>query len=299
MDRKVCPASAKVHTTRQKSCAIFTENDAQIVFLDTPGLVTDRERKRYKLEQTFIDDSNASLNQADIISVIHDVSNFWQRDRLDIKIINLLGKHIEKPSILILNKVDTLKSKRKLLDITRTITENCLKGKPTAVYNEKMLKYNEEMSESRENKKGWPYFSEVFMVSALTGNGLPEVKQYLIKEAKPNAWIYPDDVWSDQTAENIILASVKAKFLDFIPQEIPYALKPCMEYFDVDEKGIITTIVLVTCPTERIRKLVSGVSDGKLRQITESIQEDLQNTFHNFVRIKVVLEIPKQEEINK
>ncbi|KAK9723343.1 50S ribosome-binding GTPase [Popillia japonica] len=72
-----------------------------------------------------------------------------------------------------------------------------------------------------------------------------------------------------------------------------------MEYFDVDEKGIITTIVLVTCPTERIRKLVSGVSDGKLRQITESIQEDLQNTFHNFVRIKVVLEIPKQEEINK
>ncbi|GJQ73378.1 hypothetical protein Trydic_g13744 [Trypoxylus dichotomus] len=299
MDRKVCPTSSKVHTTRQKSSAIFTDNDAQIVFLDTPGLINDRERRKNKLEGTFISDSNICLKEADVISVIHDVSNVWQRNRLDIKAINLLGKHIETPSILVLNKVDMLKSKRKLLDITRIITENCLNGKPVSVYNKRMLEYNEQMSETKDNKKGWPYFSQVFMISALTGNGLAEIKEYFINEAKPNKWLYPGTVWSDQTAESIILTSVKAKFLDFLPQEIPYALKPYMEYFHVNENGVITTVVLVKCPTDRIRKLISGVSDGRLRQITESLQEDLQNTFHNFVRIRIVLESPKQECKNK
>jgi hypothetical protein len=53
-------------------------------------------------------------------------------------------------------------------------------------------------------------------------------------------------------------------------------------------------VVLVHCPSERIAKLVAGESDGKLRQITESLQKDLQDTFHNYVRIKIVLQWPQE-----
>lgn len=49
--------------------------------------------------------------------------------------------------------------------------------------------------------------------------------------------MYPENVWSDQKAEDIILNSVKAKCLDFFAEEIPYLLHPYMEYFDVDGKG--------------------------------------------------------------
>lgn len=58
--------------------------------------------------------------------------------------------------------------------------------------------------------------------------------------------------------------------------------------------GVISTVVLVHCPSERVAKLVGGVGDGKLRQINESLQHDLQDTFQNYVRVKVVLKVPKQ-----
>ncbi|XP_044272768.1 GTPase Era, mitochondrial [Tribolium madens] len=279
MDRKVCPASSKVHTTRAKTQAIFTEGDSQIVFLDTPGIVTFQEYKKFGLEKSFLRDSKASLREADIIGVIHDASNIWTREKLDIKIIRLLEDNKDKPSFLVINKVDIIKSKRKLLDVTRQLTENCIEGAP--IPGSKPFKSSEI--------KGWPHFSDVFMVSALTGSGLDEVRTYLVKNAKPGEWLYPGEVWSDKTAEEIIVDSVRAKLLDFLPQEIPYNLKPEMEFFNINEKGVISSVVLVHCPSERIAKLVAGESEGKLRQINESLQVDLQKTFHNYVKIKLVL----------
>lgn len=143
--------------------------------------------------------------------------------------INLLKEHENKPSVLVLNKVDLIKSKRKLLDTTRTITENCIDGKPIA-HSKPLRKENSEV-------KGWQHFKEIFMVSALTGDGLDDVKKYFIQMAKPAKWLFPSEIWSDQTAEDIIVKSVKAKLLDFLPQEIPYQLKAELEFFNVNEKG--------------------------------------------------------------
>jgi GTP-binding protein Era len=286
MDRKVCPTSSKVHTTRAKCQAIFTEGDSQIVFLDTPGLVSLKEQKKFNLEKSFLKDSKSSLRQADIIGVIHDASNVWTREKLDIKVIRLLEENKDKPSFLVFNKVDIIKTKRKLLDLTRLVTDNCVNGKP--------IPGRKPLQQQDTNVRGWPHFQEIFMVSALTGDGLDALKNYLIEKAKPAEWLFPSEVWSDQTAQEIVSKSVKAKLLDFLPQEIPYTLRPELEFFEIGEKGQIVTVVLVHCPSERIAKLVAGESDGKLRQITESLQKDLQDTFHNYVRIKIVLQWPQE-----
>ncbi|XP_056648126.1 GTPase Era, mitochondrial [Diorhabda sublineata] len=281
MDRKVCATSLKVHTTRSKAKAIFTRDDTQIVFFDSPGLVNDREMKKFNLQNTFSRDCRSISKEADIIGVIHDASNIWTREKLDIKIIKILEKHKEKSSFLILNKVDKLNSKRKLLDITKILTENSISGKPIG-----MRKIFEK--ECIENK-GWPYFSNIFMVSALTGDGLTEIQDYLITNAKPGEWMFPEEVWTDQNPESIILNTVRGVLLDYLPQEIPYKLKPIMEYFHVDElTGKINTVVLIDCPTSRIARLLSGTSDGRLRLLTEQIQGDLQNAFKNFVKIQII-----------
>lgn len=202
---------------------------------------------RHKLEATFVKDPKYSLKDADIIGVIHDVSNTWTREKLDIKVINLLEEYINVPSFLVLNKVvedlftisimynciifnfkiDMLKSKRKLLDITRILTENCLNGKA--------IKYNRPI---RGEMKGWKHFKEIFMVSALTGDGLDSVRNYLIDNSYPNKWLYPSEVWTDQSREAIILNTVMATFLDFLPQEIPYKLKPVIEMCEENVNGI-------------------------------------------------------------
>nr|XP_023026786.1 GTPase Era, mitochondrial isoform X1 [Leptinotarsa decemlineata] len=287
MDRKVCATSAKVHTTRNKAKAIFTEDDAQIIFVDTPGVVSDREHKKYNLQKTFIRDSKNVSKEADIIGVIHDVTNIWTREKLDIKLIKLLDMHKRKPSFLVLNKVDALKSKRKLLDLTRQLTENCINGKP--------IPGGKPMKKEDVENKGWPFFQEIFMVSSLTGDGLEDVKKFLIDNALPGEWLFPKDIWTDQEIETIITNTVRATLLDFIPQEIPYSLKPEVEYLNV-ENGLITTVVLINCPSMRITKLVAGASDGKLKQITEAIQKNLQDAFHNNIRIKIVLISPEKDK---
>lgn len=120
-----------------------------------------------------------------------------------------------------------LKSKRKLLDITRLITENHINGQPTPS--------SKELHKT-DSIRGWKHFQDVFMVSSLVGNGLDDIKQYLTNKAKPGKWLYPSHVWSDQSSETIVLNAVKATLLDFLPQEIPYELKPIMEYFN-EENG--------------------------------------------------------------
>ncbi|CAH1997401.1 unnamed protein product [Acanthoscelides obtectus] len=268
MDRKVCPSSAKVHTTRGKARAIFTQDNTQIVFMDTPGIVSDKEHKKFNLEKTFIRDSKNVSRDADMIGIIHDVTNFWTRDRLDMKIIKLLEYHKSKPSFLIFNKIDALKSKRKLLDLARLLTENCLDGKP--------MPGTKSFNREGSDMKGWPYFQDIFMVSALTGDGLEDVRNYLISKAQPGEWLFPEQVWTDQSTETIITNTVKAKLLDFIPQEIPYNLKPCMEYFNVDETVSIailvfrmspwriSTSVLLPSPVGEMPMLVDPLSGGSL-----------------------------------
>ncbi|KAL1497713.1 hypothetical protein ABEB36_008625 [Hypothenemus hampei] len=284
MDRKTCPTSSKVHTTRSKSMAVFTEGDSQVVFLDTPGLVNENEKHKYKLGNTFLQDPKNGLNDADIIGVVHDVSNNYTRERLDIKIIHILEYHNHKPSFLILNKIDLLKSKRKLLDITRLITDNCIDGKPIPTSSPKRgANKNKEI-------RGWPYFKDIFMVSALIGDGLHDLKSYLMRNAKPAKWEFSKEVWTDQTAESLIQKLVQAKLLDFLPQEIPYLLKAEIELLDVNEEGTITTSVVIKSPSLRISKLVAGAGDGRLRQIIQSAQDDLQNAFKTYVRLRIILD---------
>lgn len=117
---------------------------------------------RHKLEKSFLTDSKNCLKDADLIGVIHDASNAWTRETLDIKVINLLEEYVNVPSILILNKVDLIKSKRKLLDVTRLLTENCLDGK--------IIPYSKPIKNRNMDRKGWKHFKEIFMVSSLTGN---------------------------------------------------------------------------------------------------------------------------------
>lgn len=61
--------------------------------------------RRYNLERSFLKDCDSSVQETDLIGVVHDASNKWTREKLDIKIISLLERNVKKPSFLILNKV--------------------------------------------------------------------------------------------------------------------------------------------------------------------------------------------------
>lgn len=146
---QICPTSSKVHTTIHKAEAIYTEGDTQIVFMDTPGLIVSKEIKAYKLSDSFKDDPKTALIEADIIGIVQDVTNVYTRYKIDNFVLNYIKEKREDTQLLIiLNKVDRLKQKTALLEVTRQLM----------------------------NKENYPKFDDIFMVSALNGDGVDDLR---------------------------------------------------------------------------------------------------------------------------
>jgi len=127
MGKEVCPSSCKHNTTRHNARAILTQDDTQIVFLDTPGVVDPKDVSKYKLEPSLVRDPEMSCKEADLLLVLQDVSNRFVREAVDKKILRLLCKHQHRvPSILVLNKLDAIPRNRRLYDLIRKLTCNRL-----------------------------------------------------------------------------------------------------------------------------------------------------------------------------
>ncbi|XP_075167216.1 GTPase Era, mitochondrial [Haematobia irritans] len=289
INHRVCPTSSKVHTTRKSNKAIYTTGQTQLVFYDTPGLVTQKEINKHKLEKSFQSSYRHAIQNADMIAVIHDVSNSWTRKQLHPTVLDSLKAYPQLPSVLILNKIDALKSKRITLELIRVLTNNTLTGRKHKRM-VKNLRLDESKKEEEEEKSplelgdlnkpdsNWDNFSDVFLVSSITGSGLNKVHDYFVDTAKPRNWKYPSETFSDETPEDLIVDSVRARLLDYLPQEIPYSLKPAIEYYNVDKNTIYASVEVV-CPTKRIERLICGESNGRLRQITERVTSDLVEMF--------------------
>ncbi|PIO27858.1 hypothetical protein AB205_0119980, partial [Aquarana catesbeiana] len=167
LGRKLFPVSSKVHTTRCQAQGVITENNTQVILLDTPGMVNTIKAKRHNLEKSLHQDPWESVKLADVVLVLVDVSVKWMRKSLHLEVLKCLSQNPAVPSILVLNKlqqeehvfalgtkqtgrlitatrpsvqrpllmkhVDLLKDKGSLLEITEILTEGIVKGKKAQV----------------------------------------------------------------------------------------------------------------------------------------------------------------------
>ena len=149
-------------------------------------------------------DPEKALLKADLLLVLHDVSNKWTRESLSPLVLRLLHLHPNKESFLVLNKIDSIKEKRMLLKLTRQLTEGIIDGQaiittpaPSKIRRDKKTiitetanpttesNFPENPSETQvakaiEGKIGWPRFKKVFMVSALEGDGVSDIMVILL-----------------------------------------------------------------------------------------------------------------------
>lgn len=166
---------------------------------------------RFNLETSFLIDPEKALAQADLLLVLHDVSNKWTRASLSPKVLRLLHLYPDKKSVLVLNKIDLLKEKRLLLSLTNKLAEGIIGGKSVAsnLGPQKERQSHQEANKSPitessselqrqevsqfehfsekevikkiEGKVGWPHFSNVFMISAANADGLLDIAVSITK----------------------------------------------------------------------------------------------------------------------
>ncbi|XP_050540266.1 GTPase Era, mitochondrial-like [Daktulosphaira vitifoliae] len=290
IQRNILATSNKVHTTRLKARAILVEKQTQIVFLDTPGLVDNEEITKYNLEKSFTSDCLGAIYEADTIGVLHDVSNRHTRNRLDPKVLRLLHLNDDKESFLILNKIDAFRSRRSLLDLSKSLTCNNLKNLENYKKDKSLNNLSEmKLSEKIKNCVGWDKFRDVFMISSLTGDGVQDIKDYLIQKSKPSSWIFPEGTLTDKQDTDLILEIIKANLLNNLPNEVPYKLQIELEYFEVSSDGNMHIVVLVGCDTERLEKLVIGKKGNRIRRVAKESEQNLRNVFFTDVFLKLVV----------
>ncbi|XP_051902360.1 GTPase Era, mitochondrial [Hippocampus zosterae] len=321
LGRKVFAVSTKVHTTRKRALGVLTEDDTQIILLDTPGLTTPSKVKRHQLEKSLLLDPWRTVTEADLIVVMVDVSDRWMCRRLDFEVLKCLARHPSIPAVLVLNKVDEVKIKDKLLDITAELTCGVVNGQklrirpvikpslagrrdreepqdqdaaePGDIADGDEYALSKEQLKTLMNQKGWPHFKDVFMLSSLDKEDVGTLKHYLMSAAKSGTWQYHSEVLTDQSPEEMCINIIREKFLENLPQEVPYSLTQSIEFWDTDEKGQLNILVKIHTKKETHMRMVIGTSGQMIARIAQETSEQLTSIFLRQVKLRLSVKMLK------
>ncbi|XP_054482491.1 GTPase Era, mitochondrial [Anoplopoma fimbria] len=324
LGRKVFAVSKKVHTTRSRSLGVLTEDDTQIILLDTPGLTTISKVKRHQLEKTLLVDPWNTVKEADLMVVLVDVSDRWMCGRLDFEVLKCLAQHPDIPAVLVLNKVDQVKAKDRLLDITAVLTCGMVNGRRMHVrpvikppWAEKMPERDletaldeestepegggaepnsglrKEQLEALKSQQGWAHFKDVFMLSAVDREDVETLKKYFIVGAKPGSWQYHSEVLTDQSPEEVCTNTIREKLLEYLPQEVPYSMTQSIELWQDGENSDLDISVKVYAKKDTHMRMVIGTAGQMVARIAREAGEDLSRVFLREVRLKLSVKLRK------
>jgi GTP-binding protein Era len=249
---KVTIVSRKVQTTRALIRGIAIAGNAQLIFLDTPGIFAPRRR----LDRAMVKSAWSGAHDADLVGVLIDA-----RKGLDEEAEGILAKlaEVRQPKLLILNKVD-LVPKEKLLTLAQA--------------------YNK-----------WAAFEQTFMVSALTDDGVADLKTWLAARVPPGPFLYPPDQMSDAPLRQLAAEITREKLFERLHQELPYHSTVETESWKELRNGAVRIEQTIYVERESQRKIVLGKSGQTIKAIGEAARKEIaglvEGKVHLFLFVKV------------
>jgi len=249
---KVSIVSRKVQTTRTLVRGIAIEGDSQLVLMDTPGLFAPKRR----LDRAMVSAAWAGAHDADLIALIVDAKR--GRDEETAVIADRL-REIRSPKVLILNKIDLLE-------------------KPL------LLALSADLNASIR-------FEATFMVSALTGDGVEDVRAWLAAHVPEGPWHYPADQLSDAPLRQLAAEITREKLYDRLHQELPYASTVETERWTQLKDGSVRIEQTIFVERESQRKIVIGKRGQALKAVGAEARRELaaliEAPVHLFLFVKV------------
>jgi GTP-binding protein Era len=249
---KVTIVSRKVQTTRALIRGIVIENNAQIILVDTPGIFLPKRR----LDRAMVKTAWSGAHDADLVCVLLDA-----REGIDEEadaIFNQLEK-VNHPKILVINKVDIV-SKEKLLKLAQAANER--------------LK-----------------FAETFMVSALSGDGVDDLRRTLAAMVPAGPFHYPEDQMSDAPMRHLAAEITREKIFRQLHQELPYQSTVETDSWTERKDKSVRIEQTIFVERESQRKIVLGKGGATIKSIgadsRKEIAEILGQPVHLFLFVKV------------
>ncbi len=260
--QKVAITSAKAQTTRARMLGIALAGDTQMILVDTPGIFAPKRR----LDRAMVSAAWEGAEAADAVLLLVDPVK-QRRHELE-PLLEALAKRSER-KILVLNKVDVAKK-------------------------EPLLALAQELGDKVD-------FAEVFFVSALTGDGVPELKDALSAMMPEGAWHYPEDQVSD-ASERLLAAEVtREQLYQQLHEELPYdsAVRP--EKYLERKDGSVEIHQQIVVVRDNQRAIVLGKGGSKIKAIGEAARKELSEMLgrkvHLFLHVKVSENWSEDKEI--
>jgi GTP-binding protein Era len=249
---KVSIVTHKAQTTRAQIRGVVTEGEAQIVFIDTPGIFAPKRR----LDRAMVGAAWTGAGDADIVALILDAER-GITDEVDALLTGL--ENVRSPRVLVLNKIDLIPHE-KLLGLSQSLNER--------------LK-----------------FEATFMVSALRGHGVKDFLDWAATRIPLGPWHFPEDQLTDLTLAITAAEVTREKLFLRIHEEIPYNATVETEKFTIQKDGSyrIDQVIYVTRDTHK--KIVLGAGGQTIKSIGADSRKELMDMYevpvHLFLFVKV------------
>lgn len=249
---KVSIISRKVQTTRTLVRGIAIHGDSQLVFVDTPGIF----RPRRRLDRAMVNAAWGGAGDADIVCLLVDA-----RKGVDEQVEELSGRlaEIRRPKVLALNKIDLI-PRGKLLALAAAI-----------------------------NEKG--DFERTFMVSAMRGDGVADLKAWLAARLPFDHWHYPEDQIADAPLRQLAAEITREKLFNRLHDELPYASTVETDSWKQQKDGSIRIEQTIYVERESQRSIVLGQGGQTIKAIGVAARRDIAEAadakVHLFLFVKV------------
>lgn len=256
LGQKLAITSQKPQTTRKRILGILSEDDFQIIFLDTPGIMN----PSYLLQEKMMEDVNYAIKDADVLIIIIDVGDEKEIKRaLMNEYLKEVFEHKKNPKVLVLNKVDLINQER--------------------------------VKEFIEKFQSMKIFDAVIPISAELNFNTESVLEKIIEFLPEGPKLYPDDIIAEADERFFVSEIIREKILELYGDEIPYSCEVIIVDFKEREnaKDYISAEVVVEKETQK--PIIIGNQGRAIKKLGErsrkAIEEFLQREVYLELRVKV------------
>lgn len=251
--QKIAITSSKPQTTRNRIQTVYTSEEGQIVFVDTPGI----HKAKNKLGNYMVNVAERTLKEVDVALWLVEPANFIGAGEKHI--IEQLSKG-NTPVILVINKIDTVK-KEELFGVINT--------------------YRKEME-----------FDEIVPVSALKKENTDELIKCIMKYLPYGPAFYDEDTITDQPQRQIVAEMIREKALRCLEEEIPHGIAVTIEKMKW-RKGIVDIEATIICERESHKGIIIGRQGSMLKKIGTDARKDIENLLESKVNLKLWVKVKK------
>jgi GTP-binding protein Era len=249
---KVSIVSRKVQTTRSIVRGIAIFGQSQVVFVDTPGIF----RPKRRLDRAMVDTAWGGARDADLVALLIDAARGLDDEA---RAILTRLEDVAQPKILLLNKIDMVKRETLL----------ALAAEANALAT----------------------FAQIFMISALSGDGLDELVAYLAAAVPVGPYLYPEDEVSDVPIRQLAAEITREKVFERLHQELPYASTVETESWKEQADGSVRIEQVIFVERDSQKKIVIGKGGETIKAISMASRRDIaeiaERPVHLFLFVKV------------